>query len=130
MNWIIFLFALELGWLPQGDFAMYDVSGYFAKVYPVSYTAYVDLEAEVVVLDAFFIGGAVRTSVWQFDHSGWTFFPHKAVYSFSAGARFGMLEMGFRHYCIHPVIPFFGLVDPRPIWEGSYEEFYLRISNK
>ncbi len=130
MNWLIFLFALELGWLPQGDFVMYYPSSYFAKVYPISYSAYVDLEAEVVVLDTFFAGGAVRTSVWQRSPSALNFFPHKAVYSFFAGARLGMVEMGLRHYCIHPVIPFFGLIDPKPIWEGAYEEIYLRISNR
>ena len=129
MNWLTFLFALELGWLPQGDFVMYDAER-FLRLYPVAYTAYVDMEAEVVVLDMFFAGGNVRTSVWQQENSGWTFFPHKAVYSFFAGARWGMLELGWRHFCIHPVIPFFELIQPKPIWEGAFDEIYLRISNR
>jgi len=130
MNWLIFLFALELGWLPQGNFAMYNVSDRFMKVYPVKYTAYVDMEAEVVMFNTLFAGGSVRTSVWQFDSDSWTYFPHKAVYGFFAGVKTRKVEVGFRHYCIHPVIPFFGCVEPKPIWEGSYEEVYIRVTNR
>ncbi len=100
------------------------------EYYPVEYTAYAELEAEVVLFNMLFAGGGVRTSVWQLEDTGYALWPHKAVYQFNAGLRIGVVEMGWRHYCMHPVIPYFKLAKPLPIWEGAYDEVYLRISNK
>ena len=129
MNWIALFFELELGWMPQGDFVMYS-SEPFLTWYPVSYTAYTELQAEVIMFDTLFAGGCIRTSVWQLQESGYTFFPHKAVYTFYAGARWGLLEVGWRHFCIHPVVPFFALIQPEAIWEGAYDELYIRFSGR
>jgi len=130
MTWLTFIFALELGFLPKGDLVMYD--SWLFDVCPISYSAYTDMEAEVVILDTFFAGGGVRTSIWQLttDNGDFSFFPHKAVYSFFAGARYRTFEIGFRHFCIHPVVPYFPITWPNPIWEAAYEELYLRISNR
>lgn len=129
MKWLLFFFTLELGWMPHGEFVMYDAPLLFES-FPVAYTAYAELEAEVELFGIFFAGGSIRTSVWQLQHSSWTFFPHKAVYGFFAGARWKLLELGFRHFCIHPVVPYFGLIQPEALWEGAYDELYLRISNR
>lgn len=124
MNWLIFLFALEVGFLPQGDFIMYEK----LELVPVRYSAYTDLQAEIVIGNLFFIGGGVKTGVWY--HDGYTFFPHRASYNFQAGIRRGMVEAGWRHYCFHPITPFFEFIDYRAIWEGAYDEIYLRIEKK
>jgi hypothetical protein len=129
MQWIALFFVLELGWMPQGEFVMYR-SWVLDEFFPVKYTAYTDLEAEVVFFEHVFMGGGVKTSVWKLDEDGWTFFPHKAVYRFSVGARVGIFEFGFRHFCIHPVTPFFDWLEPQALWEGAYEEIYVRVSNR
>ncbi|MBA7650936.1 hypothetical protein ES703_58751 [subsurface metagenome] len=128
MTWLAFVFALEIGFLPCGDFVMYN-SDFLDEFYPVKYTAYTELEAEVLAWDILFIGGGIRTSIWQLQESGYGFFPHKAVYNFHAGARQGLLEIGWRHFCIHPVVPCFKYIKPEAIWEGAFDMLYLRISN-
>ena len=122
MNWLVLFFVLELGWMPNGDFDLYENPlGLDPK-----YSAYTELDAEVQLFGLLFVGGGIKTTVWHFR--SYKFFPHKAVYNFRFGARYGLLELGFRHYCIHPVIPYFS--NPHAIWEGAYEEVYLKISNK
>ena len=131
MTWLAFFFALELGWLPSGEFAMYEL-GPFADIFPVRYTAYTDLEAEVELFGHVFAGGGVRTSIWKLDDGGYAFWPFNAVYRFYVGVRAGPLELGFRHFCLHPVVPYFGLAGGlyRAAWEGAYEELYVRVSNR
>lgn len=107
--------------MPHGAMVLYDP----LVISDLAGTFYTDLDAEILLFNTLFIGGGVKTTVWKFTDSDWTFFPNKAVYSFSAGLRRGPLELGFRHYCIHPVIPYFS--DPDPIWEGAFDEVYLRI---
>lgn len=124
MNWLIFLFVFEVGFLPHGDFIMYEE----LELVPVQYSLYTDLQAEVVISNLLFIGGGVRTGMWY--HDGYTFFPHRTSYNFQMGIRRGMVEVGIRHYCFHPVTPFFALLDYGALWEGAYEEIYLRISNQ
>lgn len=127
MTWLVFLFAFEVGFLPNGDFIMYEELEWF----PVQYSLYTDLQAEIVIGNLLFVGGGVRTGMW-YDGEGYTFFPHRSSYEFRAGLRWGMVEIGFRHNCYHPQTPFFGfgILDYRAIWEGSFEEAYLRVSNR
>lgn len=133
MNWLLFMFMFEIGFLPQGDLVMYE-SETLDRIYPVTMNYYTDLEAEIQLFNLLFVGGGVKTVM--FGHKsdtlfGYSFFPYGAQYRVNAGLRFRGVEVGFRHYCIHPVMPWVGLVkDYEPVWEGWYEEAYIRISNK
>lgn len=126
MTWLAFIFALEIGFLPQGDFIMYEEF----ELIPVQYSIYTDLQAEIEIFDFFFVGGGVKTGAWY--HGGYTFFPHRSSYEFRAGFRWKLIEAGWRHYCFHPMTPFFGfgILDYRAIWEGAYDELYLRFSGR
>jgi len=128
MNWIALFFAIELGWLPTGEFAMYDVPALVEK-HPIAYTLYTDIDGGAELFGHLFIGGGVRTSVWRLTDTGLTFWPFNAVYRFYAGARWGPLEVGWRHYCMHPVVPYFGLLGEliEPVWEGALNEWYVRV---
>ena len=130
MNWLLFMFMLEVGFLPQGGgLVMYDSEG-LREMYPNvdrSY-GYTDLQAELQFFNFLFVGGGVKTMVFSHFKQGKSFFPYEADYNFNVGVRFRGVEMGFRHYCIHPVIPWVGYFrDYEPVWEGTYEEIYLRI---
>lgn len=125
MNWLALFFALELGWMPAGDFIMYTVP---PEIYSVRCSAYTELYVEAELFGIGFIGGGIRTSIW-YNGEGYTFWPNRATYEFRAGARWGPLEIGWRHFCMHPVIPMFEYVHPDAIWEGAYEELYLRVSS-
>lgn len=127
MAWLAFFFALEMGFLPQGDMVLYEAD-YFSYC-SAQWDFYTDLEAEVELFGCAFIGGGVRTSVYWLGDD-YTFWPHKSAYRFFAGLRWGPMELGWRHYCIHPTIPMFQYLDATALWEGAYEELYLRVSNR
>lgn len=127
MNWLLFMFMLEVGFLPQGDLVMYD-SEVFAEVYPVRNYGYTDLQAEIQFFNFLFVGGGVKTMIYNHPGEGVSFFPHSANYNINAGIRFRGVEIGGNWYCTHPVMPWAGIVeDHRHIWEGQYSEIYLRI---
>lgn len=130
MTWLAFVFALELGMLPSGTYAIYDpptqtrLEGYRLEEHDVTGTYYALFDFELAA-GSLFAGGAVKTDVYARE-SEWTFWPHTAWYSVRAGARYGPVEIGARHYCTHPVVPW--LSDARPQWEAAYDELYMRFT--
>jgi hypothetical protein len=122
MTWLILLYSLELGYLPLGELALYDPGIY----YDIKHSLYTTMDAELQGF-GFFIGGHIRTTMWH-DGTGYTFRPNSAEYLVKMGYRRGNVEIGFRHYCTHPVVVLFGLARRyEAIWEGAYEELYFRI---
>ena len=125
MNWLILLYFIELGYSPfyQSLNVMEESSRINAEnIY------YITLDAEVVILDHLFVGGAVKTYIHSTD--SYDYFPFEADYLFKAGLRFGPLEAGFRHFCLHPVRPYEMYYQPQGSTDGAYEEFYIRISSE
>ncbi len=126
MNWLILLYFIELGYSPfyQSLNVMEESSRINAEnIY------YITLDAEVVILDHLFIGGAVKTYFQDLKNNK-SYYPFEADYLFKAGLRFGPLEAGFRHFCLHPVRPYEMYYQPQGSTDGAYEEFYIRISSE
>ena len=127
MNWLILLYFIELGYSPfygsLNGLPVNETEIVNENVY------YITLDAEVVILDHLFVGGAVKT-YFQDQKDNYTFYPFEADYLFKAGLRYKNLEVGFRHLCLHPVRPYEMYYQPQGSTDGSYEEFYIRISNK
>ena len=131
MNWIVLLFALELGIVPQAGVLMYEPVERFA----MEGAFYTELEAEVLIFDMLFAGGGVRTYIVP-GRGDFTFSPNTTVYDFGIGLRFrdindSLLELGWRHRCFHPTIaylPIFG--QEIKGMEGSYDELYIRVQGR
>ena len=123
MSWLLFIFALEIGIIPSGTFMMYEMPAEIVH----DQSAYIQMEAELLFFDLLFVGGSIRTYVWK-DEEGISFWPWRDGYLFNAGIRYKFVELGFRHYCTHPVIPYAYPVQMN--WEGAYEEIYLRFEGK
>lgn len=125
MTWLALLFAFEVGMTPQvGMLAYNETISADAIEYGIYYT---QLEAEMQFWQLLFIGGAVRTYIVP-GNSDYTFSPRYSSYDFTAGLRYKMLELGWRHRCFHPMMPYMPIldVDVRGI-EGWYDELYLRV---
>ena len=122
MNWLILLYFLEFGYSPFYGSLNTNTLFVDQNVY------YITMDAEIIILDYLFIGGAVKT-YFQDDASNYSYFPFEADYLFKAGLRFKNLELGFRHFCLHPVRPYEMYYQSQGSTDGGYEEFYIRISN-
>jgi hypothetical protein len=125
MTWLALAFALEIGTLPSGGFVLYEAPDFInAKG---SY--YIDFQAEIVAWDLLYISGGIKTYIW--DQGGeWTFWPHSTLYNVGAGLRLGLLTVGWRHFCAHPVTPYSILYDPQLQGEGSWDEIFVRMEGK
>ena len=127
MNWLILLYFLELGYSPFYDSRnVTPVDNIRIKTDSV---LYVTLDTEIVVFDHFFIGGAVKTYMKN-KATDRSFLPFETDYLLKAGLRYKNLELGFRHFCLHPVRPYEMYYQPQGSADGAYEEFYIRISSK
>jgi len=131
MNWIVLLFALELGIVPQAGVRMYEPE----EIFTAAGAFYTELEAEVLVFDTLFAGGGVRTYIIP-GGSGYTFTPNTTVYDFGIGLRFkdindSLLELGWRHRCFHPTIAYLPIFEQEiKGMEGSYDEVYIRVQGR
>ncbi len=126
MNWLILVYFIELGYSPfyQSLNVMEESSRINAEnIY------YITLDAEIVILDHSFIGGAVKT-YFQDQIDSKSYYPFEADYLFKAGLRYKNIEVGFRHFCLHPVRPYEMYYQPQDSTDGAYEEFYIRISSE
>jgi len=127
MSWLALVAFLELAYLPMGDCVMYEAPN---VVYARGGLA-VTMDAEVVAFDHVFIGGNIMTAMWaddpDYSEGQLGFWPERMGYQFRAGVRFDPVEIGFRHYCTHPVVPWMPWMPQQIVWEGGYEEVYLRI---
>jgi len=123
MNWLLFIFALEAGIIPTDIFVIYQVS--HEEIHDQS--IYIQFEAEIELFKILFVGGSIRTYAWK-EIENISFWPWRDGYLFNAGLRYKILELGFRHYCTHPIIPY--QYPAQMNWEGAYEEIYLRVEGK
>ena len=123
MNWLALAFAIEVGLLPIDQTIMYQSTSRSDE----AWVFYTTLEAEVQLFDNHaFIGGSTEIREWK-DKDAMSFWPERAGFAFNAGLRWGPVEIGFLHYCTHPVIPFEPFSNPRVLWEGAYEKIYIRV---
>jgi len=127
MNWLILLYFLELGYSPFYDSR--NVSEIDNIRIRTESVYYITMDAEIVILDFLFIGGAVKT-YFQEQENDYSYFPFEADYLFKAGFQYKNIEVGFRHLCLHPVRPYEMYYQPQGSTDGAYEEFYIRISNE
>jgi len=76
------------------------------------------------------VGGGMRNYFWK-DRGEIGFCPYQMTFRFDAGWRNEFLDIGFRHYCMHPVVPWLALTEaPMCEWEGAYEELFVRIHGR
>jgi hypothetical protein len=122
-------YFVELGYAPNGGFVMYNESKVKDRAL-VDYDLYADLDVNLWVFNTLYVGGNVRTDFWK-SVEGYDFIPNKMTYGIKAGIDLKNLEIGFRHYCIHPIYVYMTQTEFEnnydPLWEGSYEEVFVRF---
>lgn len=123
MSWLIVLFAIEAGMVPNNAWWLYQEHEVFESDEPGYYT---DFEIEAELWGWAFVGGSLRTDMTTDTFRNYS--PHWFTYDFTAGARWEFLEVGWRHRCSHPIQTY--VTHPsrlrEPVIEGAYDEFYLR----
>lgn len=125
MSWLVFAFALQLGYIPEATAIMYQPP---PRVENVLEQGLVSFDAEARLFKTFYVGGSVGIPVWQAGEL--SFWPSELQSVVRAGVRFGGLEIGWSHLCTHPVMPYQPLYGSQALWEGFYDEIHIKLSGE
>lgn len=127
MNWLILLYFLELGYSPfYGSMNVTPIDNVRIED-PNIY--YINMDVEVIVFEYLFVGGGMKAYI-QPIKDNYSSHPFEMDYLFKAGLRYKGIEVGFRHFCLHPVRPYEMYYQPQGSTDSGYEELYIRLTNK
>ena len=127
MNFIIITFALKLAFVPCHIDLLYSNDYRVDKSYTENYY-YIEGFIQADLFNIFFIRGIVNIPLLK-ANDDIDFFPINLGSVFSAGIYYNIFELGYTHYCIHPVIPSY-YMNHAIKYEGFHGEFYLQIKGK
>ena len=127
MNWLIFLFAIELGFAPS--YGSLNITEGVPDFMLTEQVGYVQMDAEVEMFDFLFVGGSMKTYI-QGTSDITNYHPFELDSFFNAGLRFGDMELGWRHLCLHPVRPLEIVYNSNTSTDASYDEYYIRMEIK
>ena len=117
-------FEMELGYLPQNGWVLHETD------LTTGTNFYDKVTVELILLNTFFAGFNMRSDFSDIPGS-YQFDPTTITYGINVGFRFGNFEIGFRHYCFHPVITYIRNSTEETInAEGGYEEIYIKFKGK
>ena len=126
---LVLLFNLEMGYMPLDTWRGYTPAFYVDR--GVDIPLYVDVSFRLDILDFVFVGGSVRTELTMKEMKAGSFSPHLMNYGFTAGIHYQGFEIGFRHHCLHPIVPYMTAQNGfRLGFEGAYEEIYVKFEGK
>ena len=119
---LVLIFALELGITP--DYTVMELMD------QNSFKGYTEFSVGFELLEIVYLKTSVRTNIEYTNHD-YLFAPYQADYMLDLGVRpLEWMEVGFRHYCYHPVISGWETVGDTIQNVKMKEEIYLRISGK
>lgn len=120
---IDFRMVAEFGLIPGGQLAQYNTN---QDVYP-KMSFYGDFYFETqLVNNIIFLGIDTKVYIWK-TKEGYTFRPDYIHFMFTAGLRYKFAEIGFRHYCEHPIIAWINNNYGSSNWERWYQEIYVKL---
>ena len=122
MSLIHLLFALELSYLPVGGFVQYQPT---LEDIDSAHTVGVTMEAGVQLWYLYAKGSILVYA--QPDTKMVAFWPWLGTYGLEAGFRRKWLSVGWRHYCLHPIVAYAYANYARPWLEGGYDLFFVRL---
>lgn len=117
---------LEGGYMPEYNFMIYDNNRVSTQE-----KFYANIGAEFLLFDFAFVGADIRTEMSMYELKSGGIWPYMANYGFYFGIRpVDGIEIGFRHHCVHPMMPYSKKVTVDLHYEGAYEEIYVKIDKK
>lgn len=114
---------VEAGSIPQTPVLM------LSRDWSLPYVSVFYIAGEVTIVQNWlFVRGNIKT-VMTMINDAFYFDPIEVDYNATVGMVFDSLEMGFRHFCCHPIITYIKQGENITTnYEGYYEELYIRLS--
>lgn len=130
LSLIAILYSLEAGY-SSGGFLLWNYNPEKADLIK-SKTLYTNLGVKIKVW-SFYIGGSIETPVQHISNGAFnmgSFNPIKENYSFDAGFKRKWFELGYQHFCTHPMTAYVpnSFIDYK--FEGSYDRVFIKIEHE
>lgn len=116
-------YAFTFGYIIEDDLQIYELST--GKICFFS-----EFDMELLVMKRLFIRGGVRTNFFK-DKDWLDYEPYEIKFDISTGINFDFIEIGFSHFCVHPIKTFHNDHKnyPKIEYEGGRQELYIKFSN-
>lgn len=124
INILAILFSIEFGFLPIDNFELHQT--WKTENYN---NYYMENTIELSIYDIFYLGGDTRITASNINIKN--FYLSEIWFNFFLTLKFKGFEIGFRHFCEHPLMPYIsknGIGEI--IAEGAYEEIYIKYTAK
>ena len=129
-DWLSGTIGFEIGYLPKSTFLIYNINeDIIVEDMAFKHSIYIDFDVHLVLFNYVFVGGSSKISMLS-SEGDYTFFPNTALFRVDAGFEFKSWTLGFRHYCMHPIMPYLIFYYADLDYEGNYEELYIRFEAK
>jgi len=126
MDWLIFIFAIELGYNPSGSFIIWEGDTFQDSTY-IDQTFYSQLEVEMILFNLIGIGTETRINMFNKNIINWS--PFNIRFLIFTHAFFYGFDIGIRFFCTHPIVPY-AEYESDFYLEGWYRELYIRYEAK
>jgi len=98
---------------------------------------YLELGVDLYFIDLFFIKGSIN-NLFHAHKTKLIFYPDCDRYRIATGIRYKGFEIGFEHFCFHPIFPYStnnheyneAEINNNALLEGAYNKFYFNFEVK
>lgn len=126
MNWLIFLFAIELGYNPAGVSVIWN-EDYKESRQEITNTYYSQFEGELILFEHIGIGSTIKVNSIFKNLRNWA--PFSIDFLTRVRFFYDDFEIGARFFCGHP-IQTWSTFDTDHRMEGWYSQLYARYEAK
>jgi len=132
LNLLIITFILECSYFPSYN-VYYGVNQKEYEKVDMENAYDINFSIDICYKNLLFINGGINCFFHK-KKKKLDFFPDCDMYRIAAGIRYEFMEIGYEHFCYHPVFPFSSGRDwndepliNTTILEGGYDKLYLKI---
>ena len=123
MKWFILYAALKFSCIPNANYYHMSMDENVNDWQDFNITVEMELS---FYKDMFFIGGNIFIPMYmQLDDDSKGFSPTSLGSLFYGGIRYKFIEIGYSHYCEHPI--YLWKIDSGLNYEFSYSEIYIQL---
>lgn len=92
---------------------------------------YIQFGIDLYFYNLFFINGSIN-NLFHAKKNELRFYPDCDQYRIALGVRYKYIEIGYEHFCFHPIFPFSsnGQEENNAILEGGYDKYYINFEIK
>lgn len=86
---------------------------------------FLQFDADLEIKHLIFVRGKMRTAMFM-EQEKIFMFPVELSSYFETGLKFSILEVGWTHLCIHPVVPNYFVKQNREYKDQTFNEIFIR----